>query len=504
MEQDSGYSSRELFTDREMVESFRNVDFRLHHPERCDDYYCPEEPFCTNLTGGGTLMQLANGKWRMYFRGGYNWKTPFVDEPKQPTPCLSAAESEDGIHWKQITAESILRKDSFAGLGANVLNATVFRDTNPDAPSDERFKMLFLGYRSDECHGLMLAVSDDGLHFRLKFENPLKIESQYDTNNVLFWDERIKKYRLYTRIRRFGKRGIRMHLTEDFVTFSNASDLTFRNDQYPDTQLYTNGVIPYYRAKKFLLGFPARYCDHGQVWTESQLYQPGVERRAFWINDRKLIRLGTVATDTVFMSSRDGWTWDRQEESFLRPGPCTEGSWNYGDNYFFYGMIPTKSGLGFGAPDEISFYATENYMGDQGKNVRFRRLKLRQDGFVSVHFGAETGELITKPFVLSENSLSLNLATSAWGIMAVEILDEDGNTIKGYGKNEMFPIYGDSLDIRPMWKNIGSDLTELKGRCIALRFIGRDADLYSYAHVPYRKDPCLPKISEEAKFEPSI
>ena len=39
---------------------------------------------------------------------------------------------------------------------------------------------------------------------------------------------------------------------------------------------------------------------------------------------------------------------------------------------------------------------------------------------------------------------------------------------------------------------------------IALRFTGRDADLYSYAHVPYRKDPELPKITEEAKFEPGI
>ena len=500
---DPGYYSRELFTDLEMVDSYQNVDFRLHHPERCDDFYAPEFPYASNLTGGGSIMQLDNGKWRLYFRGGYNWRSPFVDEG-EPTPCLSAAESEDGIHWKQITTKSILNKNDYEGIISNVLNATVFLDRNPDAPADERFKMLFHGYISDECHGLMLAVSEDGLKFRLKFDKPLNIEAQYDTHNTLFWNPKIKKYHLYTRIRRFGKRGIRMHLTEDFKTFTNASDLTFRNDKNPDTQLYTNEAIPYFRSAKYIVGFPARYCDHGQIWTKSQLYPPGAERRAFWINDRKFTRLGTVATDTVFMSSRNGWIWDRQEESFLRPGPCTEGSWIYGDNYFCYGMIPTKSGLGFGAPDEISFYASENYIGDQGKPARFRRLKLRQDGFVSVHFGAEEGVLVTRPFELTENSLSLNLATSAWGIIAIEILDENGKVIEGYGKNDMYHIYGDSLDIRPMWKKNGSDLSELKDRKIALRFIGRDADLYSYCHVPYRPDPELPEISPEATFEPKI
>ena len=500
---DPGYHSRELFTDLEMVDSYQNVDFRLHHPERCDDFYAPEFPYASNLTGGGSIMQLDNGKWRLYFRGGYNWKSPFVEEG-EPTPCLSVAESEDGIHWKQITTKSILNKNEYEGIISNVLNATVFLDSNPDAPKDERFKMLFHGYISEDCHGLMLAVSEDGLKFRLKFDKPLNIEAQYDTHNTLCWNPKIKKYHLYTRIRRFGKRGIRMHLTEDFKTFTNASDLTFRNDEYPDTQLYTNEIIPYFRSAKYMVGFPARYCDHGQIWTKSQLYPPGAERRAFWANDRKFTRLGTVATDTLFMSSRNGWIWDRQEESFLRPGPCTEGSWIYGDNYFCYGMIPTKSGLGFGAPDEISFYASENYIGDQGKPARFRRLKLRQDGFVSVHFGAHEGVLVTRPFVLTENSLSLNLETSAWGTLTVEILDEYGNVIPDYGRNNMYSIYGDSLDIRPMWKKNGSDLSELKGRKIALRFIGRDADLYSYCHVPFRPDPELPEISPEATFEPKI
>ena len=402
-----------------------------------------------------------------------------------------------------VTKESIVRRDSFEGHIVNVEHATVFYDTNPAAPDDEKFKMLFIDEVRNKTD-LVMAVSGDGLNFRLKRENRFEIESQFDTQNILFWDERIRKYRIYTRIRRFGKRGIRMHLTEDFSTFSNASDLVFRNDSNPDTQLYTNCIAPYVRSEKFWIGFPIRYCDHGQVWTCSQLYPPGVERRVCRINGTKYTRVGTVATDPLFMSSRNGWIWDRRDESFLRPGPCTEGSWFYGDNYVFHGMLTTKSGLGFGAPDEFSFYTVENYMNTDESPVRFRRWKLRQDGFVSAHFGEETGELTTKPFLLTEDSLSLNLETSAWGLLTVEILDEDGNVINGFGKKDMYPIYGDSLDIRPMWKKSGSCLAELKGKTIALRFTGRDADLYSYAHVPYRKDPDLPKITEEAKLEPGI
>lgn len=502
MKDDAGFATRELFSDSEMIESQSGIDLRLHHPQRCNDVFSPEDPWGSNVTAQGTIVQLPQGGWRLYFRGGKFWRSPFTETRGESG--LFAADSPDGINWKIVTPESILSKDSFAPVEIRILTATVFLDTNPDAPEDELFKMLVPGRHENERLGLLLAVSADGLHFRLKSDEPLKIESQYDTQNILFWDPRIAKYRLYTRIRRFGIRGIRMHLTEDFKTFTNASDLTFRDDMFPKTQLYTNCIQPYFRAEKYYLGFPVRYCDHGQKWDGSALYPPGVERRAFWINDFKKIRMGTVATDSLFMSSRDGWVFDRQDESFLRPGPCTEGNWIYGDHYLFYGMIPTASQQGYGAPDEISLYGVENYVGDQGKNVRIRRLAIRQDGFVSAHFPARGGELLTKTFEMKEESLSLNLATSAWGYCSVAILDEDGQTIPGFGEPEMFPIYGDSLDLRPMWRGKGSDLSSLKYRRIRLRFRGRDADLYSYAQVPFRKDPVLPEISPEADKEPSI
>ena len=71
-----GSATRELFTDSEQIESLNGVDLRLHHPERCEDVFSPEEPYGSNLTGEGTIIELPQGGWRMYFRGGKFWRTP--------------------------------------------------------------------------------------------------------------------------------------------------------------------------------------------------------------------------------------------------------------------------------------------------------------------------------------------------------------------------------------------------------------------------------------------
>jgi hypothetical protein len=60
--------------------------------------------------------------------------------------------------------------------------------------------------------------------------------------------------------------------------------------------------------------------------------------------------------------------------------------------------VETKSALE-GAPNELSFYATESYW--TGKSSELRRYTLRLDGFVSIHAPMKGGELITKPFTFT-------------------------------------------------------------------------------------------------------
>ncbi len=72
----------------------------------------------------------------------------------------------------------------------------------------------------------------------------------------------------------------------------------------------------------------------------------------------------------------------------------------------------------------------------------------------------------------------LNYATSAAGSIRVEIQDANGQAIPGYALGQSPELYGDQIDHVFQWQN-GSDVSGLVGRPIRLRFVMKDADLYS-------------------------
>ena len=100
------------------------------------------------------------------------------------------------------------------------------------------------------------------------------------------------------------------------------------------------------------------------------------------------------------------------------------------------------------------------------------------DGFASIHARLQEGELKTKPVTFSGRELSLNVATSAAGMVRVEICDLDGSPIPGFSLDECDLIYGDSIDRRVTWKK-NINVESLIGRPVILRFVMREADLYS-------------------------
>ena len=78
------------------------------------------------------------------------------------------------------------------------------------------------------------------------------------------------------------------------------------------------------------------------------------------------------------------------------------------------------------------------------------------------------------------NRFSLNLSTSANGYAKVVLLDEAGGELPGFGEADASELVGDSIDLTAAWKG-PRKLTELKGRPLQIKFILRDADLYSFA-----------------------
>ena len=67
---------------------------------------------------------------------------------------------------------------------------------------------------------------------------------------------------------------------------------------------------------------------------------------------------------------------------------------------------------------------------------------------------------------------------SADGDIRVELQDADGKPLPGFTLEQCAPIFGDTLDRTVTWKG-GSGVGELVGKPVRLRFVLRDADLYS-------------------------
>ena len=192
---------------------------------------------------------------------------------------------------------------------------------------------------------------------------------------------------------------------------------------------------------------------------------------------------GGGISDAVFMSSRDGVHWDRTfMDAWLRAGP-DQRNWTHRNQTPAAGIIPT-------APDEWSMYVAEHYGWDTNA---VRRVTVRPHGFASVRAGYHGGELRTKPVTFTGSTLYINYSTSAVGSVSVEIQDAEGRTLDGFATKDMEPMFGDDLDVPVAWKGDGgtggtgdqaslsrkADLSRLNGTPVRLRFVLKDADLFS-------------------------
>ena len=174
------------------------------------------------------------------------------------------------------------------------------------------------------------------------------------------------------------------------------------------------------------------------------------------------------------MTSRDGRNFHRWDEALIRPGLQKE-RWVNRNNYPAWGIVVTKSDIP-GAPDELSIYTTEGYY--VGESCQLRRHTIRIDGFVSVQAPSAGGELLTKPIIFEGKELVMNFSTSAAGSVRVEIQDAGGKPIPGFTLDDCPEVFGDAIEQRIVWKK-GSDVSSLAGKPVRLRFVLKDADLYS-------------------------
>jgi hypothetical protein len=111
--------------------------------------------------------------------------------------------------------------------------------------------------------------------------------------------------------------------------------------------------------------------------------------------------------------------------------------------------------------------------------MNLRRYSIRTDGFVSMRASLSGGEFVTRPLIFSGDRLVINYSTSAAGGVWVEIQDADGKSIKGFARSDCHEVFGDEIERVVTWKDSGS-VSRLASQPIRLRFILKDADLFSF------------------------
>jgi hypothetical protein len=475
-------SRLELMVDDYLIDKRTGASLVLHHPEMKEIAIEHNAPWEGNNCGYYTVFHDGD-IYRMYYMISHAecGEAERRKEPAIHTLMAAYAESKDGIHWTKPNLGQV----EFAGTKNNNMLAwdydvaegipAVFKDANPNCKPDARYKAVSQGnawWKTKGEHQLRALKSPDGIHWSPLGNGPIlgQTDGHFDSQNLAFWDTIQKQYRIYVRDGKADNpRDIRTATSQDFIHWTKLEWLVFPG--IPVEQLYTNQVAPYYRAPHIYLGFPTRYVE--RKWATSFETMPELEHRK--MRAKQEMRHGTAVTEGLFMSSRDGLTFRRWGEAFIRPGPQELGHWVYGDQYQNWGLVETKSDLP-GAPDELSLYAIEGCW--RGTSDRLRRYTIRIDGFVSLQAPLAGGECVTKPLTFSGSKLVINFASSAAGSVRVELQDADGKPLNGYRLTDCPEIFGDSLQRTVSWKS--SDVSKLAGVPVRLRFVLKDADLYSF------------------------
>ncbi|MCP4645562.1 MAG: hypothetical protein GY851_34275 [bacterium] len=466
--------------DDHLIDTMDGVELLLHHPVPREIAIVHDAPWEGGASGYHTVFQ-DGPLYRMYYRGHRFIMTPGKFGPAQHE-VICYAVSTDGVNWTTpdlgLVAFDGSTKNNIVWDGVASHNFTPFIDTNPDCAPDAKYKALGgLG------NGLYVFKSSDAVRWSLISEKPVITKGAFDSQNVGFWDEARGRYAAYFRTftEEGGKRyrTVAMTTSPDFVNWEPAVPLTYPGA--PTEQLYTNQVIPYYRAPHILVGFPTRYVDRPLTDHVKTLDPVGLRDDVM----KAILRGGTDLTDGLFMTSRDGVTFHRWAEAFIRPGLQEKGTWMYGDMYQSWGLVETRCNPAeehlpnlarMDMPNELSMYLSEGAWRDDVN--RMRRYSLRIDGFVSMHAKGAGGEFTTKPLTFTGAALVINYSSSAAGSVRVELQTADGAPIDGFSLADCPEMYGDTINQTVSWK-AGPDVSALAGQTVRIRFVLKDADVYS-------------------------
>ncbi len=475
---------RHLFIDGQAVEETVKVTQTMHQPTKRGVVVRPDRP------SDGVWIEIRDAPfwvpdeqiYKMYYLYGTD---------HDGNSGTAYAESEDGLTWRKTIVGRALDHGSTENNHVSVepdlrwpdnyLNGVVY---DPDDTEPSRRYKAFIG-----AHSRQPNVSANGFDWNRLPVAPL--ESMDESQMTLDRDRRT----FIAAVKRRGPHGRSFNLvtSPDFEHWTDHG-LTFHADdedqalareliaaQLEDTSLarpmfvdpavfaadiYNMAIFPY---EDLYLGLPAFFYHTGPVGRNHDGFHQ--------------IQL------TV---SRDLRTWQRvgNRAPFIPRSPAAPGVFDvmqllpsarpveHGDElWFYYTGIKCRchpywirADGSFRPPEErtAAERATMAATGSGGVCLAI----LRRDGFVSLDAGAAEGTARTRAFTADGNRLFVNVDARR-GHLRVDALTPEGTIL---ATSE--PVTGDQLRAELRWPGGTSPI--LIGHPVALRFVLRDASLYSY------------------------
>jgi len=483
---------RQVFIDRRFLAEAAGVALEVHAPRKTGEWTIrPEHPW--EAGGVGPYSNVLHDGTT--YHAWYHVMDDVQWDQGHGRGSICYATSADGITWHKpelgiVEYAGSRRNNIVVGHGAAGLTmgqdgGLVFID--PKAPAAERFRMF--------CRfgaigpGLHILSSPDGIRWQVTHKSIITFREEgkrhhLDSQNILFWDDRIQRYVAYCRRNLFGEdvqgRAVGRAESPELGGFPVAQDMQVvigpePGDRWVD--YYSSSAIKYPWAQDAYYMFPQAYFHYlGGQMPEFRRETP--------------VNAGPLHTQ--FAASRDGITWERfDRRPFVPLG--MKGEFDWASARVIHGLVPSVDGRemymyyrasdwlhGWDRNENNKRLLSEAGLGADRNIAVLSRLVLRRDGFVSVYAPWTGGSFTTEPLVFAGSRLVLNVNTSAEGTLRVGLLKADGTPIEGFGPGDCDLIHTANQIDRPVRWSGGADVKALAGRPVRLRFEMKSCHLYAF------------------------
>jgi hypothetical protein len=505
-------SQKQLLIDCKLIESSEGIQLMAQEPfQTREKLVTADQSWEAGASLGSYSTVIKEGDTiRLWYdiRAG-------APPPGQKNPAfmgIAYAESRDGIHF----TKPVLNLVELNGSKENnfvmppdpamlaVGGGSVWRDDNPACPAEARYKSWVKIYpRNASVSGVpsRIFTSPDGIHWKLD-ERQMTGLRAVDTQPSWFWEPRIRRYIGYSRewIREksgFGFRAFSYNESDDLFQWDNMAmalepderdcaatpamridvrRLEVRGDNIMPQRATRTAAVEGGEDQVLTPAAPLDFYGPG-VFPYEGVYLALVSVFHHWKGSANEAWPNTG--DVQLAVSRDGRHFTRpgNRQPFLRTGP--DGSW---DSKWIYPVLrPIRMG------DQLWIY----YFGMNSdhaarldaqatvKETAISRAILRLDGFVAAVADYTGGVFITPPLRFEGTRLELNLDTGAGGSALVELLDENGKPIPGFGFHDADERNGNSVQMPVTWRG-NADVSALAGQSIRLHVRLRNAKLYAF------------------------